>query len=118
MPDEVREQYGHIGRQVARLASAFGARVIVCTRSGQKSAIGGYHVPNSGDSEGEIPEKWYSTKDRGSLETFLGECDVLVDLLPSHEMNKGFIGREELKLMKVCLAFSFSEPSSALMLRG
>lgn len=32
---------------------------------------------------------------------FLRGVDVLVDMLPSSEENKGFIGREELGLMKV-----------------
>jgi phosphoglycerate dehydrogenase-like enzyme len=44
--------YGHIGRECARMAKAMGMEVVVATRSGKKSGIGGYLVDGTGDHEG------------------------------------------------------------------
>lgn len=68
--------YGHIAREIARLASAFGARIIACTRDGKPRGIGGFHLDGTGDTEGIIPEKYFTTEKK-SLHEFLGECDVV-----------------------------------------
>lgn len=95
-------QYGQIAREIARLATAFGANIIVLTRSGVKASTGGYRIPKTGDPEGDIPDKWYSTGKPADVKTFLNQCDVVVDMLPAGEQTNGFIGREQFEWMKVC----------------
>ncbi|KAI0086751.1 D-isomer specific 2-hydroxyacid dehydrogenase [Irpex rosettiformis] len=75
--------YGHIGRESARLAKAFGANIIVATPSGLKKAQEGYIIPGFGDPDGSIPSAWYSTNDLSSFTTFLSQSDVVLMSLPS-----------------------------------
>ncbi|KAM0751107.1 hypothetical protein T439DRAFT_380116 [Meredithblackwellia eburnea MCA 4105] len=88
--------YGHLGRETARLAKAFGCNIIACTREGQPKKIGGFILPNTGDVDGKLPSEWFKTTDRDSLKEFLGKCDVLVNCLPDSKETKRFIGKEEL----------------------
>ncbi|KAK4701864.1 hypothetical protein P7C70_g4366, partial [Phenoliferia sp. Uapishka_3] len=92
--------YGHLGREVGRLAQAFGARLIACTREGAPKVIGGYILSGTGDKGGTNPEAYYKTGNKASLHEFLGRCDVVINALPaSHETNK-FLGREEFTAMR------------------
>ncbi|SCZ92444.1 BZ3500_MvSof-1268-A1-R1_Chr5-2g07862 [Microbotryum saponariae] len=72
--------YGHIAREVARLASAFGANIIVATRS--------------------IPSEWYTTTSRSSLHSLLNRADIVLNLLPSSADTRGIMGRNEFEQMK------------------
>ncbi|GAA5909130.1 hypothetical protein JCM6882_001198 [Rhodosporidiobolus microsporus] len=91
--------YGHIAREIGRLAAAFGSRVIVCTREGKPKTLGGYHIEGTGDVDSVIPSKYYTT-DKKSLHDFLAESDIVVNMMPSSAATYQFIGREELKAMK------------------
>ncbi|MFQ5785896.1 MAG: 2-hydroxyacid dehydrogenase [Alphaproteobacteria bacterium] len=75
--------YGHIGREVARRARAFGLRVIAATRSPEKrddnvDAIGGMET----------------------LGAMLGEADFVVVACPLVDQTRGLIGAAELAAMK------------------
>ncbi|BFZ63890.1 hypothetical protein YB2330_005027 [Saitoella coloradoensis] len=89
--------YGSIGRNTARLAAAFGVRVLALTGSGKKSPDTGYVPPGTGDPEGDIPEKWYSAD---QLNEFLSESDIVVLAVPLTEKTKHMISTKELKAMK------------------
>ena len=92
--------YGHIGRESARLASTFGARILAANSSGTRQPLGGYIIPGTGDPDGVIPEAWYSTSDRESLKAFLGQCDVLLLSLPSTPATRRILNQETLGWMK------------------
>ncbi|KDE08648.1 hypothetical protein MVLG_01108 [Microbotryum lychnidis-dioicae p1A1 Lamole] len=92
--------YGHIARETARLASAFGANIIVATRSGVQAPIKGFHLPNTGDPTGSIPSEWYTTTSRSSLHSLLNRADIVLNLLPSSADTRGIMGRTEFEQMK------------------
>lgn len=91
--------YGHIGRECARLASAFGSRIYACSREGAPKTLKGYLEPGTGDVDGKLPEKWFKTE-KAQLKVFLSECDVVINCLPHSTATHQIIGREELRAMK------------------
>lgn len=74
--------YGSINRETARLAKAYGCKIIAATSDGQKKPdeVGDLIVPGAGDKDGSIPEKYYSTRDEASFNDFLSQTDVLSEL--------------------------------------
>jgi phosphoglycerate dehydrogenase-like enzyme len=89
--------YGAIGREVARLASAFGVRVLATRRAGRPAAFDGWTPPGTGDPAGTIPERFY---DLSELPALLPECDMLVLALPLSAQTRHLIGQAELALMR------------------
>ncbi|KAJ9095168.1 hypothetical protein QFC20_006707 [Naganishia adeliensis] len=88
--------YGHIGRETARLLQVFGVTIIAATSTGEARQDAGYILPGTGDINGTIPEKYYSTSDRTVFKEFLERSEVLVCSVPSTSRTSGMIGREEL----------------------
>lgn len=75
--------YGHIGREVAKRANAFGMRVLACS-----------HTPRAGDSIVE------SVQSMERLDAFLAESDFVLLSLPLTVNTRGIIGERELAAMK------------------
>lgn len=72
--------YGSIGREVARLASAFGMTVLATKRNLKETADhDGYIEPGTGDPEGVIPSRLYPPE---ALASMVGLCDWLVVTTP------------------------------------
>lgn len=110
--------YGNISREIARLASSFGANVIVCTRDGKPRPQTGFRIEGTGDVEGSLPSKYYTTE-KASLHEFLAASDVVVNsklllstvdgfrtddplaVMPGSSATERFIGRDEFGAMKV-----------------
>ena len=67
---------GNIGRQVARIAEAFGCRVIVCRRK---------------------PDEIYETAD---VDTLCRESDIISIHVPLTEETRGMIGKKQIEAMK------------------
>ncbi|MGC9333453.1 MAG: D-2-hydroxyacid dehydrogenase [Anaerolineae bacterium] len=88
--------YGSIGREVGRLANAFGMRVLALRRSPGR-ADRGYTPNDTGDPEGVIPERIYGPD---SLHDMLAECDYVVIALPLTPDTEHMIGEAELQAMK------------------
>jgi len=70
---------GGIGKKVATIAEAFGAKV-------------GYHSTSGGNLNGPYPHK--------SLEALCSECDIISIHAPLNSRTKNLINKENLKLMK------------------
>src|SRR5205823_8229312 len=67
--------YGGIGRETARLAKALGMTVHVLSRSGVGPRRDTYVQPGTGDPDGVLPDRVFTT---GQEKAFLTDLDFLV----------------------------------------
>lgn len=88
--------YGSIGRQIARLAQAYGMRVLAMQRSDNHKDTG-YLFPNVGDPEGTLPERYYTFD---QLHDMLQECDVVVAAVPLTTETKAMFNAAAFEVMK------------------
>ena len=88
--------YGSVGREIGRLASSFGMRVLALKRTDDR-VDHGYVIPGVGDPEGVIPERFYRPNE---LHVMLGECDYVVMAVPLTKVTRHMIGVDELQAMK------------------
>lgn len=88
--------YGSIGREVARLATAFGMRILAMQR-GSNHQEAGFALPNAGDPSGVIPACFYTP---GELHTMLQMCDVVVIALPLTSKTRGMFDDTAFQAMK------------------
>lgn len=96
--------YGSIGRQVARVAQAFGSSVYAYTASprdsDEKKKDQGFVVPGTGDIDGSIPEKWFSGLEKEKLHEFLKQdLDWIVVCVPLTKETTHFLGKEEFEIL-------------------
>ena len=101
--DDIRGQtlgiigYGSIGRETARLAAAFGMKVIALKRNPADRVDGGWCPAGLGDPDGKIPARFFGPDD---CEAILRESDYVSVTLPSTDHTRKFIGERELAAMK------------------
>ncbi len=88
--------YGSIGRQVARLASAFGMRILAMQRSTDHHDTG-FQFPGVGDPDGSLPARYYAPD---QLRAILSESDVVVIAVPSTSSTRGMFNRAAFSSMK------------------
>lgn len=88
--------YGSIGREVARLASSFGMRILTIKRAGSTTSFDGWTLPGTGDPDGTLPERFY---DSAELCEMLPQCDVLLLALPLTEQTRHIVSRTEFALL-------------------
>lgn len=89
--------YGSVGRQIARLAQAFGMRILAVKRDVKQLADNSYTIAGTGDPEGEIPERIYPPQ---GLRSFLRECDYVVLTVPLNQQTHHLINAAALSAMK------------------
>jgi phosphoglycerate dehydrogenase-like enzyme len=85
--------YGGIGREIARLAAAFGMRVIAVKANPSVRAEDGFRAPGTGDPEGTIPERIVGIDE---LATVAPEADFVSITLPITARSRGIVGRDVL----------------------
>lgn len=85
--------YGSIGRQLARIVTGMGMRVLACKRCPERKKAEGFSLPNTGDPEGLFPEEWYGLNSIGEM---VSVSDILVICLPLTSETRGLIGQAEL----------------------
>jgi phosphoglycerate dehydrogenase-like enzyme len=82
--------YGGVGREIARLASAFGMRVIAVKRQPEVRFDDSFRIPETGDPRGEIPDEILGPQ---NLEAAASRADALVITLPLTSQTVDFIGQ-------------------------
>jgi len=93
--------YGSIGRQVARLASAFGMRVLAMQR-GDDHRDHGFLFPGVGDPEGLLPRRYYTP---AQLHSMLGESDIVVVAVPLTPQTRDMFDEAAFRAMKPAAFF-------------
>lgn len=88
--------YGSIGRELARLATAFGMRVLAMQR-GIERRDSGFVLPGLGDPEGRLPARYYPPD---GLYAMLEECDVVVIAAPLTAQTRGLFDDAAFQAMK------------------
>lgn len=90
--------YGSIGREVARLARAFGMEVLATKRDARNPAGGVEYVqPGTGDPDGTLCHRLYPAQ---ALKSMLSECDHVVLLTPLTPETENLLDVETLAAMK------------------
>ncbi len=89
--------YGSIGREIGRLAKAFGMRLVATMIGADRPADLGYTLPGAGDPQGVLPDV---LRDPDYLDTLLGESDVVVLSVPSTPATYHLINEARLRLMR------------------
>ncbi len=89
--------YGSIGRETARLAQAFGMRILALKRDPGNRRDEGWCPAGLGDPEGAIPERFFGPDHRMEL---LAESDYITVTLPGTKHTRKFIGAREIAAMR------------------
>lgn len=90
--------YGSIGRQVAKLAHTFGAKILATKRDLMSLPDDGYAIEEDmGDSEGTLFTRLYPPQ---ALRSMFKECDFVVVTVPKTEETTSMIAEKQLQAMK------------------
>ena len=89
--------YGQTGREVARLATAHGMRVLALKRHPEQRRATGYQWPGVGDPEGALPERFFGPDE---LHDLLGESDYVLDSLPLTDETRGVFDAAAFRAMR------------------
>jgi phosphoglycerate dehydrogenase-like enzyme len=83
--------YGGIGREIARLAAAFGIRVIAVKANPSVHADDGFRLAGTGDPDGSVPERIVGLSD---LPAVAREADFMSITLPLTNDSGGVVSRD------------------------
>lgn len=89
--------YGSIGREIGRLAKAFGMRVLASKRDPAKREDGGYRVQGAGDAKMEYVDEVFGPR---QLEEMVSACDYVVVALPLTPETRGIVSESVIRAMK------------------
>lgn len=89
--------YGSVGREIARLVTAFGAQVLATKRDLKHLYDRGYLIEGLGDPGADLPQRLYPPTAVASMAAL---CDYLVITLPLTEQTRGMIGEKVFSKMR------------------
>jgi phosphoglycerate dehydrogenase-like enzyme len=90
--------YGAIGRELARIATSFGMRILATRRTATSPLpYSGYSPPGTGDPDGLLPERYFTLAE---IDGLLQQSDILVLVVPLADGTRELIGARELALMR------------------
>ncbi len=88
--------YGSVGREVARLARAFGVRVLAIKARPDVRADGGFRWADTGDPDGVLPERIVGLDQAAEV---LDRADYVLVAAPLTPATRGILGRTILDAM-------------------
>jgi len=83
--------YGTVGRELARLAKAFGMHVLAIKANPANRSDDSFRIPRTGDPGGKLPDRIVGLEQAADL---LRLADYVVLTLPLTPLTEGFFGRE------------------------
>jgi phosphoglycerate dehydrogenase-like enzyme len=86
--------YGTVGREVARLLSPFGVRIVAVKARPEIRTDDSFHAPGTGDPEGHIPESIAGIDD---LKRLAAKAQMLIVTLPLTDRSRGVVSAAVLK---------------------
>jgi len=89
--------YGSIGREVGRLAKAFGMTVLASKRSPNKKRDAGYILPAAGDPEMRLVDRVFGPDE---IEEMVAQSDYVVVALPLTPETEGIVSENVLRAMR------------------
>ena len=89
--------YGSVGREIARLARAFGAIVLAAKRDAMRPEDPGYIIPGLGDPSGDLFHRLYPPQ---AIRSMVKECDFVVVTVPLTPQTRNLLGPAELGALK------------------
>jgi phosphoglycerate dehydrogenase-like enzyme len=89
--------YGGIGRETARLASAFGMRILAVKAEASERVGSSYREPGTGDPEGIIPNEIVGLK---GIDGAFEQADYVVLTLPLTSASRGLMDRRLLSVLR------------------
>jgi phosphoglycerate dehydrogenase-like enzyme len=89
--------YGSVGREVARLCNAFGARILATKRDLKNLEDVGYIPDGLGDRNADLVTRLYPPE---ALKTMAKECDFLVVTAPLTPNTRGLVGEKVIAALK------------------
>lgn len=89
--------YGSIGREVGRLAKAFGMRLLATTIDPKQPQDTGFCLPTAGDRDGLLPDVLGGPEYQAEV---MRESDVVVVAVPSSPATRHLVGEAALRSMK------------------
>lgn len=89
--------YGSIGREIGRLAKAFGMRVLASKRNPARREDTGYRVPGAGDARMEYVDQVFGPDE---LSEMVSACDYVVAALPLTPETRGLVSESVIRAMK------------------
>lgn len=89
--------YGSIGREVARLVSAFGSVVLACKLDVKQPVDQDYVLEGTGDPHGDYVRRLYPVEALGSM---IKECDFVLVSVPLTKDTHNLITAKEFSAMK------------------
>jgi phosphoglycerate dehydrogenase-like enzyme len=89
--------YGSVGREVARLAHAFGVRILAVKARPNDRGDPGYRWSGTGDPDGSIPERIVGVEQIGEV---VAQADYVLVAAPLTPATRGALGRNILAALR------------------
>jgi len=89
--------YGSIGREVARILTPFGIKILACKKNVMRTQDQGYIVDGLGDPNGDLFSRLYPYQ---AVKSMLKECDFVVISVPRTKDTYQLIAEDEFSVLK------------------
>jgi phosphoglycerate dehydrogenase-like enzyme len=102
-PREIRSStvgligYGSIGREIARILTPFGVKILACKKNVMQTQDDGYQIAGLGDPNGDLFSRLYPYQ---AIKSMMKECDFVVVTVPRTNETYHLIAEEELAVLK------------------